>query len=494
VLALVVVLSVFAWYLFPAQFSPSPGSVSDATGPERAQIYYGPANSIAILPFSGSEGFQQQAFLPIGFSRELHRLFIRVTGLQVTSSNSSFYFKDQSVALPIVAERLQTRYLVSGEFLEADGQSQLVIHLFDAKKQAQTWSETWEWDPGDVFTIQDEIVQAVMGTLKPGREQELPRARPVNIEAWTAYLQGIHYRDERTTEGFRKAESAFGTALIAQPDYAMVQVAQAELWLGRYAVGAGDTSLVQAAREALSAALQSDPELPDALGLSSYLRRNIDWDWQGGLQMAERAIRLSPGDPELMSTASLAMFSLGQFAQAGPLLEASVRQDLLNLARRLRLGLLQEYAGEPEKALSTYRQIIGLNPDFPGVRAYRARIKLIQDKPDSALQESEQEADPFWRRYAKILALGAAGREQEAESLLDAMMAEDGDHSAFQLAEIFASRGDIEGAFHWLQRAYDQRDGGMSELIGNWFLGNLHDDPRWEEILTLMGLPLDSNR
>jgi len=161
----------------------------------------------------------------------------------------------------------------------------------------------------------------------------------------------------------------------------------------------------------------------------------------------------------------------------------------VNLVRRLQLGLLQEFSGQYDEALSSYRQIISLNPDFPGVRAFRARVKIIQDKPESALKESGLEVDPFWKRYSMILAYSALGRDDEALPLLDQMIAADGERSAYQVAEILSFRGAVDPAFDWLQRAYEQKDGGMSEVIGNFFLNNLHADTRWAGFLNQMGLP-----
>jgi tetratricopeptide (TPR) repeat protein len=152
--------------------------------------------------------------------------------------------------------------------------------------------------------------------------------------------------------------------------------------------------------------------------------------------------------------------------------------------------MLQEFSGEYEQSLTSYRVALEFNPELPGVRAYRARIKILQEKPDSAIRESDQEIAPFWQRYSRILALSAQQRHDEAESLLEQMIADDGHHAAYQLTEILAFRGETDRAFEWFQRAYDQKDGGMSEIIGNHFLRNLHDDPRWEEMLIKMGLPL----
>jgi TolB-like protein len=490
-LALVLVggLAYLTWNHLAPPAGSEPGKEPGLDKPERPQIYLGPANSIAVLRFTGDPAGQEPEFWSFGFSRELYRLVTRAPGLQVTSHNSSFFFESQSVPLPIIAERLQTRYLLSGEIRVSGGQMQVSASLFDVKKKEDAWSHSFEGSIGDAFMIQDEILADVLETIAPRRLDEMPYSRPVSSEAWAAYLEGLYYREQKTKAGFEAAEQAFLTAIGVEPDFAMAQVGLAALWLEISSFGVGDVTRVEQARQALDAALLSEPDLPEALGLLSYIQRNLDWNWTAALETARQAVLLSPGDPELMGTASLAMFSLGQFEKAGDLLAASAAQDPVNLVRRLQLGLLQEFSGQYDEALGSYRQIIGLNPDFPGVRAFRARVKIIQDKPESALKESELEVDPFWKRYSLILAYSALGRDDEALPLLDQMIAADGERSAYQVAEILSFRGAVDPAFEWLQRAYEQKDGGMSEVIGNFFLNNLHADTRWAGFLNQMGLP-----
>jgi TolB-like protein len=489
VIAVAAGLMFLAWNHFPPSAGTGPGNQRGPGKAERAQIYLGPANSIAVLPFTGDAAGQQPAFWSYGFSRELHRLITRTPGLQVTSQNSSFFFAGQSVPLSIIAERLKTRYLLSGEVLVAGGRIQVKANLFDARKKAESWSRSFAGSMDDAFLIQDEILADTLQAIAPRRQDEMPHSRPVSTEAWVAFLEGLYFRQQKTESGFKAAEQAFQAAIGVDPTYAMARVGLAGLWLEMSDIEQGDVSRVESARRALDTALQSEADLPEALGLLSYIQRNLDWNWTAALETATQALQLSPGDPELMSTAGLAMFSLGQFEKAGDLLAASAGQDPLNLLRRLQLGLLQEFAGQADEALGSYRQILGLNPDFPGVRAFRARVKIIQDKPESSLKESEQEVDPFWKRYSLILAYTALGQDDKAQPLLNQMIAEDGGRSAYQVAEILAFRGDIDSAFEWLQRAWDQKDGGLSEMIGNHFFNNLHTDPRWAGFLNRLGLP-----
>ena len=337
-------------------------------------------------------------------------------------------------------------------------------------------------------------VASVASSISGGADDRLPPVTPVDPKAWELYLQGLDFQQQMTPSGFDQAADAFRSSLDAAPDYSLARVGLAAAWLAGSAAGGQGPARVEDARDTLKAVLTFDPDLPEALGLLAYIRRQYDWDLQGALLDSERAVQLNPGDPELMSGASIAMFSLGRFDTAGELLQAAVSQDPLNLSRRLRLGLLQEFSGDYDAALSSYRQIIGLNPEFPAASAFRARVKILQEKPESALRESELETDPFWKRYSKILALSALERHEEADELLEQMIREEGHRAAYQVAEAHAFRGDSEAAFEWLARAYDQKDGGLREILGNRFLQNLHGDHRWEGLLTRLGLPLDLNQ
>ena len=190
--------------------------------------------------------------------------------------------------------------------------------------------------------------------------------------------------------------------------------------------------------------------------------------------------------------AGQALFSNGRHREAEEHFREAVTRDPLNLNHRLGLGLAQEFIGEYDEALKTYRILLGLKPDFPGAHACRARIKLLQDNPDSALRESEQESDVFWKRYSRVLALSGQGLIQEADSQWEKLKSEYSELAAFQFAEIAAYMGRNDEAFEWLEAARLQKDGGMRELLGNRFLAGLHGDPRWLEMLTELGFPLDA--
>lgn len=471
--------------------SPREKISSDPVNSTRPQVYFGSRKSIAVLPFELRDAPEEQAFWSVGFSVELTRLLTLVSGLTVTSRNSALYFRDRQATDRVIAERLQVNHLLFGALRFSGEQLQVDFRLFNAPRNRDIWSQSLTVETGQLFGIQASLIEGVTGAMRAGKAGQDLHIGPVKTEAWISYLQGLHHQETRTPEGFLEAEKAFRAAIAVEPDYDLARLMLASNWLARSASGDPTPMLLENARAELQTVMQLNPDRPEALGLSSYISRNHDWDWATAVEAGEAAVRLSPGDPELKGIASLALFSVGRFEHARALKEEAVQQDPLNLAGRLRLGLLQEFAGDYEAALSSYRQLLGMNPDFPGARAFRARIKLIQQKPESAMKEVEKEANAFWKRYSQILVLSASGRAEEAIGPLERMMVEDGSHAAYQIAEILAFRGDLDGAFDWLDKAYVQRDGGLKELLGNFFLKNLHEDHRWSELLSRIGLPLD---
>ena len=114
----------------------------------------------------------------------------------------------------------------------------------------------------------------------------------------------------------------------------------------------------------------------------------------------------------------------------------------------------------------------------------------MQNKFKEALEEIKKETDPAWRLDGLALAYHTIGNKKEADAVLAQVIEEQQNDSAYQITEIYAYRGEIDKAFEWLERAYKQRDGGLTEIKGNPMLRNLEKDP-YNEFLQKMKLPVD---
>jgi TolB-like protein/Tfp pilus assembly protein PilF len=517
---LLLMVALFAWDRFstpsPEAANSAPQSAPDsATGVNEGsggQVYFGPRNSLAVLPFADASPAGDQAPQALGFAGDVLERLVDVPGLQATARRSAFFFRDGSAPPQVIAERLQSAFLLSGKWRNEAGRLTVTAGLYDARQDRETWREDFAGSLADLPALRDAIVVGVLDAFPGVSARGLGVAGAIHPEAWLILQQGLYQADPLAHSGANPgngvdlpaAQASLQAALELDPGYEAARLSLAELWLhpawprreaetNAAEAGTGNAR-IEGARQMAERVLAGNPDSARAWGLLSHIRHRYDWDWRGAADAGRRALAVRGGDAGLLAVTSFALFTLAEFEETRVLLDASIRRDPLNLGSRLQLGLLQEFSGLFDEALATYRQVLSLHPEYPAARAYRARIKVLQGKPESALRESGQEADPFWRRYAEILALTAAERGQEAGPLLDRMIAEDGAVAAFQLAEIFAFAGEIERAFEWLERARDQRDPGLSALLGNPLLQSLHGDPRWAALLQGLGLPLDSPR
>ena len=113
---------------------------------------------------------------------------------------------------------------------------------------------------------------------------------------------------------------------------------------------------------------------------------------------------------------------------------------------------------------------------------------LAELHPEAALAEAEREKNPAMRLQGLALAYHALARNRESDHALTELIAKHETESAFQIAEVYAFRGDAENGMKWLERAYTLRDGGLSYMKGDPLLKNLERDPRYIAFLKKMRL------
>jgi TolB-like protein/tetratricopeptide (TPR) repeat protein len=502
--SIAVMLALLTWSLrdlipvFPGGGRAEPG---DKVKLARPQVYYGPANSIAVLPFTctaqgsgdspaGESGNDPigDAVLADGIAQSLIDLLVEIPGLQVTSSNSSFFFRDKGAAIPVLAERLKVRHVLAGCARLTAGGVEISARLTDVKAGSDKWSKAFDGKLDEVFVFQDEITTAAANGVVKGLGKDSPGARVMDSQAWLLFIEGRYRYRLRGPDNLRQAETAFRRVLDIEPEFAPAMLELGRVYMDPVMASMQGRAGIERARDMILGALRLDPELAGAYLELSRIRRAVDWDWQGSSEAAQKALEFQAGNADVLINASMALFTLGKFDPAVVLLNEAIKRDPLVLQNLQRLGLLYEFSGKYEEALSAYRMLQGLNPDYPALHAYRARVLLARSMPEAALEEADKEQNPFWRRYARILSLIALDRPDEADALLQQMIIENGDDAAYQVAEIFAFGDDVDEAFDWLHRAWRQRDGGMSELIGNYFLSNLENDVRWRDLLTTLSL------
>ncbi len=445
--------------------------------------------SIAVLPFVNMSSDEEQEYFADGLSEELLNLLAKIPELRVASRSSAFQFKGQRIDIPVVAQQLNVAHILEGSVRKDGDRLRITAQLIKADDGFHMWSESYDRELQSVFAIQDEIANAVVDALRVELLGEAPKATETDPEAYALFLQGRYFFNLGDTEDWTKSVDAYQQALEIDEDYAPAWAGLAVSYnnLADYGVinpleGHG------LARSAADRAVALDPSLAAGWTSLSVIKRIYDWDWEGAETAVQEALRLEPGNVDAVGEAADVAATLGRLDEAISLSQQAVALDPLGLGPLARQGGVLVAAGRLDEAEAVKRHLLTLDPAYPSGRYSLAVVLIFKDQSEDALREINQESSAIWKDVGLPLALYALGREEEADRALRVLIEEYGAVGAFQVAQTYAQRGDLDGAFEWLERAIVQRDGGIPNLLAAPFLNMLHDDPRWESLLDKVGL------
>jgi serine/threonine protein kinase/Tfp pilus assembly protein PilF len=447
--------------------------------------------AIAVLPFTDLSADKDQEYFSDGLSEELLNVLAKNPKLQVTSRTSAFSFKGKEVDIKTIAQKLNVTHVLEGSVRKAGDQLRITAQLIEVSTDSHLWSQTYDRQMENIFAVQDEIAASVANALKATLEVgQTPKVQETNPEAYNAYLQGRYFYDRRTKEDYEKALGYFAQALRIDPNFARAWVGLSVVRVNQ--IGNGLIPIdegIDKARKEVQKALELNPDLAEAHAQLSWIMIIHDWNWTGADAALKKALELEPANADVVRRAASLAGTLGRFDEAITLTRRSIELDPLRAATYSNLGLHAYCGGRFDEAESALRKALELNPQMPGAHSWLGQIYLAQSKLPEALAEMQKEQEP-WRGHGLALAYHAAGKKKEADDAFAEFIEKNQDAGAFQVAEIYAYRGEIDKAFEWLERAYKQRDGGLSEMKGDPLLRNLERDPRYTAFLKKLKLPI----
>ena len=242
------------------------------------------------------------------------------------------------------------------------------------------------------------------------------------------------------------------------------------------------------AREGAERAIELDSNGASGYLALAWVQINRDWNWEGAELSLNKAEKLEPGSASILRYRSFLCHSQGRLNEAIKLHEQAIALDPLFASSHAYLAFLLYSAGEYNKAEAAAQKALELNPQKTYDHFTLGEILLAQGHTQQALAEMEQEPAPIWRLTGEALTYQALGRRQDSNAALSRLIEEYQQNMAYQIAEIYAYRGQSDLAFDWLDRAYQQRDSGLRSLKIDPLLKGLHRDPRYADLLKRMHL------
>jgi TolB-like protein/Flp pilus assembly protein TadD len=455
-----------------------------------------PTKSIAVLPLLNESGDPKDEYFSDGLSEELIAALAQISGLKVIGRSSSFRFKDRQEEPKTIGEKLGVSTLLEGTVRKQGDRVRIVAELVNAADGIQLWTRTFDRELKDIFAVQEEIARAVAESLKVtllgAQDRPGQRGAPSNVEAHNAYLQGHFHFQRRNLEDYRKAVSYFDQAIRLDPDYALAYAERSEAWTFIGDLTGQREPAWSKARTDAEKAVAIAPALAEAHAALGWVRFFIDWKFADGLSELNRAKELSPANPTANDLLARVIVYLGRIDEAERQARQAVELDPLSVIAQGNLARVLLFAGKLDEADAAARKAAELQPASAASHRWQVVVAVLRGDRETALREAQLEPDEGYRRFELALAQQVQGDRQAADAALADLIANGRDQLAYQIAEVYAVRGEKDKAFEWLQIAFDDHDTGTLALLVDPLLRGLRDDPRYKNLLAKLGLPAAS--
>src|SRR2546430_3644329 len=264
------------------------------------------------------------------------------------------------------------------------------------------------------------------------------------------------------------------------PDYALAYAGRPEAWtLTGDLSGQGKTAWPKA-REDGEKAVAIAPSLAEAHAALGWVRFFVEWKFSEGLSELRRANELSPANPTTNDLLARVIVYLGKLEEAEKQARQAVELDPLAFTPQFNLARVLFFEGRLDEADAVARKAAELQPAAASSRRFQVLIAVQRRDGETALREAQLEPDEAYRGFELALAHYVRGDRAAADAALADLIAKSRDIAAYQIAQVYAVRGEKEKTFEWLQISFDTHDTGTLGLLIDPLLRDLRTDPRYK--------------
>jgi TolB-like protein/Tfp pilus assembly protein PilF len=458
---------------------------------------------LAVIPFDNLTGDPEQAFFSDGLTEEtiteLGRLHPQ--RLSVLARSSSARYRDRVTPIEQIGRELNVQYLLDGSARREGSRVKVNAVLIDVRDGTQRWSDSFERELSSILALQSDIARGVAASLAlrllPDVQQRLASARPVNPEAYEAYLRGLGFQTNPSPANLNTALRYFELALEKDPAYASAHAGVAGVWFARLVTSLSSASEVEArAKAAIDKALELDDTLADAhLRLAQY-EALIRWNWAAADREFTRAIELNPNQANTRSIYADYLAIVRRREEALAQATRAMELDPVSTQSQTFYARILMFTGRLDDAIARYRETLKASPDQ---QVALANIRLVlhsAGRYDDALAADQawaaanqttggpDVADALTRGYAEGGYRGAMRGAAEVE----AVRAAANPRLAFFAAQFYARAGDNGRALDWLEKVFDSDEAGAPYLSCAPTWDGLRAEPRFQHLLRRMNL------
>jgi TolB-like protein/DNA-binding winged helix-turn-helix (wHTH) protein len=456
---------------------------------------------LAVLPFENFTGDPSQDYLSDGLTEEMiaHLGRLDPQHLAVIARTSVMQYKHSTKPLGQIAGELGVQYVLEGSVRRDGDRVRVSAQFIQVADQTNVWTRQYDRAASGFLALQGEIAQEIAGEVEPalGSHRTLPvhpeHTEPAqNYEAYDLYLRGLYFLNKRTVQGLTQSGEYFLEATRKNPNDARAYAGLA----AAYALTSGYSAippreLMEKARAAAEHALELDEGLAEAHTARAWIAQTYEWNWPLAEKEYQRAIQLNPNYATAHHWYGEFLALQGRFDESFQEMDRAQQLDPLSLIISADKAAFLYFSRNYDRATEQFTNVLEMEPSFP--RAQMVIYVYVQTgQYDEALARLQvwKTTDPApWRWGMLAYIYGRSGRTSKAREALNELerLNQQMDMDPLPLATGYLGIGDKDAVFHWLEKAYQLRSGGLNAIKVDPTYDLLRGDPRYRALLLRMG-------
>jgi serine/threonine protein kinase/Tfp pilus assembly protein PilF len=454
--------------------------------------------SIAVLPFVNMSGDKEQEYFSDGLAEEIINALTQIPGLKVIARTSSFSFRGERTDIAQIRDRLKVQSILEGSVRKSGNRIRVTAQLIDTADESHLWSQRYDRQMADVFEVQDEICQAIVGKLRVVLTSDRPLTRRYteNTEAYQLYLKGRYCWNQRTEEAFKRAIQYFNQAIKSDLNFALAYAGLADCYnsLGSNGYLVAEDAYPKA-KAAATKALKLDENLAEAYVSLAHVAVVFEWNWQEAEKSYKHAIALNPNYATAHAYYSFYLDLMGRFEEG--LLELNRARELEPLSRALNtmVGIHYYFARQYDQAAKQLTATLEMDPNFSEAHMLLGLVYFNKPTLGDAIAEFQRAAALEEGNPRNIAYLGIAyarmGNRSEASRILHDLqeLSKRRYVSPVWTALILAyMEGSTDQALEALEKGYEDHYEYMHLIKVNPGFDAFRSHPRYKALLRKMNL------
>ena len=458
-------------------------------------------SSIAVLPLVNATGDPDLDYLCDGITESIINTISQLPQLRVLAQSTVFRYRNTPD--PLEAGRaLGVRTVLAGRVLRQGGRLIFSTELIDVATGTQLWGERSERSASEILAIPRTVGQEISTNLRirlSGEEHRVMDKQPTtNGEAYDLYLRGRHLWGKMTPDGVLKSIEYYQRAIQVDPGFALAHAGVAlslhSLGWVLFGVLPNDAVLPKAEAAAL-AAVAIDPDLAEAHVALGCLRFYHQWSFAEADTEFRRAIASNPSCVQAHHMYGFYLVLMGRGEEAFAALDQALRLDPLSVTLSGDRAWLFVHTRAYDEAIEQARRTLELDEHYGGAHFALGVAYEQKGMYAEAIAELTKALELTGSAPAVATGLGhcfgRAGMRREAEDILRRFEEASRERyvSPYYRAIVHAGLGDVDEAFGWLEKAFDEHSTALVLLHIFPLHDNLRDDPRFPRLLRRTGFP-----